>query len=78
MVVGYSKKASKIYRVDRTEKIEGGKKTLLSIIMVSIAFLFPGALTFYAIRDIETAASDFTGLGVVAIPAIVIYATLHG
>lgn len=60
------------------KKIGGGKKTLLSIIMVSIAFLFPGALTLYAIRDIETAASDFTGLGVAAIPAIVIYATLHG
>mgnify|MGYP002580478043 CR=1 FL=1 len=59
------------------KKIEGGKKTLLSIIMVSIAFLFPGALTLYAIRDIETAASDFTGLGVAAIPAIVIYVTFN-
>lgn len=69
--------ASKIYRVDRTEKIEGGKKTLLSIIMASIAFLFSGALTLYAIRDIETATSDFTGLGVAAIPAIVIYAAFN-
>ena len=59
------------------KKIEEGKKTLLSIIMVSIAFLFPGALTLYAIRDIETAASDFTGLGVAVIPAIVIYATFN-
>ena len=59
------------------KKIEGGKKTLLSIIMVSIDFLFPGAITLYAIRDIETAASDFTGLGVAAIPAIVIYATFN-
>lgn len=76
-MVDYSKKASKIYRVDRTEKIEGGKKTLLSIIMASIAFLFSGALTLYAIRDIETATSDFTGLGVAAIPAIVIYAAFN-
>lgn len=59
------------------KKIEGAKKTLPSIIMVSIALLFPGALTLYAIRDIETAASDFTGLGVAAIPAIVIYATFN-
>ena len=72
-MVDYSKKASKFTERIGLKKNEGGKKTLLSIIMVSIAFLFPGALTLYAIRDIETAASDFTGLGVAAIPAIVIY-----
>lgn len=59
------------------KKIEGGKKTLTAIIIVSIAFLISGALTLYLIRGIETATSEFTGLGVVAIPAIVIYATFN-
>ena len=59
------------------KKIEGGKKTLIGIIMVSIVFLFLGALTLYAIRGIETTTSEFTGLGVSAIPAIVIYATFN-
>ena len=59
------------------KKIEGGKKTLTAIIIVSIAFLISGALTLYLIREIETATSEFTGLGVVAIPAIVVYATFN-
>ena len=59
------------------KKIEGGKKTLTAIIIVSIAFLISGALTLYLLREIETATSEFTGLGVVAIPAIVVYATFN-
>ena len=59
------------------KKIEGGKNTLIGIIMVSIAFLLLGTLTLYAIRGVETATSEFTGLGVAAIPAIVIYATFN-
>lgn len=59
------------------KKIEGGKKTLTAIIIVSIAFLISGVLTLYLIRGIETATSEFTGLGVAAIPAIVIYATFN-
>ena len=41
------------------KKIEGGKKTLTAIIMASIAFLCLGALTFYTIKGIETATSEF-------------------
>lgn len=59
------------------KKLQGGKKTLMGIIMVSIVFLFSGILTLYAIRGIETAISEFSGLGVSAIPAIVIYATFN-
>lgn len=59
------------------KKIVGGKKTLTAIILVSVAFLFSGALTLYAIRGVETATSEFAGLGVVAIPAIVVYATFN-
>jgi membrane protease YdiL (CAAX protease family) len=59
------------------KKIEGGKKTITAIIIVSIAFLFSGIITLYLIKDIETAASEFAGLGVMAIPAVVIYATFN-
>lgn len=59
------------------KRIEGGKKTLTAIIIVSMAFLFSGVLTLYMIKGIETASSEFTGLGIVAIPAIVIYAALN-
>ena len=59
------------------KKIEGGKKTLTAIIIVSIAFLFSGAITLYAIKGIETATSEFTGLGIMAIPAIVVYAAFN-
>lgn len=59
------------------KKIQGDKKTLVGIITVSIVFLVSGVLTLYAIRDIETATSEFTGLGVAATPAIVIYATFN-
>lgn len=59
------------------KKIEGGKKTITAIVIVSIGFLFSGALTLYAIKGIETATSEFIGLGVVAIPAIVVYAAFN-
>ena len=59
------------------KKIQGDKKTLIGIITVSIAFLASGALTLYAIRGIETATSEFTGLGMAATPAIVIYAAFN-
>lgn len=59
------------------KKITGGKKTLFAIGMVSVAFLSIGIFTLYIIRDVETATSDFTGLGARAIPAIIIYAAFN-
>lgn len=59
------------------KKIQGGRKTLMGIIIVSIVFLISGVLTLYAMRSIETASSEFAGLGAVAVPAIVIYATFN-
>ena len=59
------------------KKIDGGKRTLIAIVTVSIAFLVLGALTLYMIRDIDTATSEFSNLGVNAIPAIVIYAAFN-
>ena len=59
------------------KKIEGDKTVLIGIVIASIVFLFSGALTLYAIRDIETATSEFAGLGAAGIPAITIYATFN-
>ncbi len=59
------------------KKLDGGKKTFTATILVAVAFLFSGVLTLYAIRGVETATSEFAGLGVVAIPAIIVYATFN-
>lgn len=59
------------------KKIEGGKKTVIAIILVSVAFLASGVLTLYVVRGMETATSEFTGLGAAALPAIVVYAAFN-
>lgn len=59
------------------KKIESGKKTLIATIMVSIVFLLSGLLNLYAIRDVKTAASEFAGMGIKAIPAIMVYAAFN-
>ena len=59
------------------KKINGDKKGFVAIITLSVAFLLSGALILYAIGNIETATSEFAGLGVKAIPAIVIYAAFN-
>lgn len=60
------------------KRIEGNKKkTLTAVIVLSLAFVFSGILTLYAIRGVEIATSEFAGLGVKAIPAIVIYAACN-
>ncbi len=59
------------------KKMEGGKKTLTSIIIVSVAFIFLGVFILYIISGIETATSEFKGLGMKAVPAIIIYAAFN-
>ena len=59
------------------KKVEGGRNTFIAVILVSIAFLLSGALPFYLIKGVETAVSEFAGLGASAIPAIIIYATFN-
>ena len=59
------------------KKIEGGKKTLAAVVITSVAFMLLGAFMLYMISGIETAASEFAGLGAAAIPAIVIYAAFN-
>lgn len=53
------------------------KKVVIAIFMVTVAFMFLGMLTLYMLKDVEIATSEFAGLGLQAIPAIVIYATFN-
>lgn len=59
------------------KKIEGGKKTVVAIILTAFAFLLLGAVTLYFLQGVETATSEFSGLGAKAIPAIIIYAVFN-
>ncbi len=58
-------------------KPAGGKKTVLAVIIISAAFLIVGGYSLYIVKDIETATSDFSGLGIAALPAILVYAVFN-
>ena len=58
-------------------KIEGDRDTLRIMILGTMVFLVLGALTLYMLRDIKIATSEFEGLGIQAIPAIIVYAVFH-
>ena len=59
------------------KKIEGGKKTFAAVVTASAAFMLLGAILLYMVSGIETAVSEFAGLGAAAVPAIVIYAAFN-
>ena len=46
-------------------------------IVVIVAFLLLGAYSLWIVKGIETATSDFSGLGFAAIPAILVYAAFN-
>lgn len=52
-------------------------KVNIWIIGISLAFVLSGALTLYMLKGTEMATSEFAGLGVQAIPAILIYAIFN-
>lgn len=52
-------------------------KTYLWIVGTSIIFLAVSVFILYTIRNIETATSDFSGLGIKALPAIFVYAIFN-
>lgn len=52
-------------------------KTALWIVATSIIFLAVSAFMLYTIRNIETATSEFSGLGIKALPAILVYAIFN-
>lgn len=72
-----SRKKESFFKWIGLKKITGGKKTWTAIILVAISFILIGLLTLYAIRNIKTATSDFSGLGVRAIPSIIVYAAFN-
>ena len=72
-----ARKQQKLVEWIGLKKIEGGKKTVISIILISIIFMILGGLILYALKDVKIATSKFIGLGVGAIPSIVIYATFN-
>lgn len=52
-------------------------KTAVWIIVITTAFLLLSVFILYFLRDINTASSEFSGMGIKAIPAILIYAILR-
>ena len=59
------------------KKVEGGKKTAFAIAVVSCVFVLIGAFTLYVLKDVEMATSEFKGLGIGAVPAIIVYAIFN-
>lgn len=59
------------------KKAEGGKKTALAIVIVSCGFVLVGTFTLLVLKDVEMATSDFNGLGIIAVPAIFVYAIFN-
>ena len=61
------------------KKIEDGKKnkTILWIIGIVLAFIALAVFMLYSLKEVEMATSDFAGMGVSALPAILVYAILN-
>lgn len=76
-MVHNGKKTAELSQMDRLKENRGWKKTVIATILVSAAFLASGVLTLYVVRGMETATSEFTGLGAAALPAIVVYAAFN-
>lgn len=52
-------------------------KTVLWIVGTSVIFLAVSVFILYTMKNIETATSKFSGLGIKALPAILVYAVLN-
>lgn len=52
-------------------------KVCVWIIGISLAFVLLGAFVLYILQDIETATSEFAGMGMQVIPAIIVYAVFN-
>lgn len=53
------------------------KSTLINTIVISLVFMTVSILTLYLIKDIETAISEFKGLGISALLPALIYAIFN-
>ena len=72
-----SRKESNFFSWIGLKKCGKENKPLLWICGISAAFSLVSILMLYAVRDVDTAASDFSGLGIKTLPAILIYAILN-
>lgn len=54
-----------------------GHKSLLWVAGISAVFLHVSIYVLYSLRNVETATSEFSGLGVSAIPAVLVYAIFN-
>lgn len=72
-----ARKKEKFHSWIGLKKPAGGIKTLLAVIGTTAAFLIIGAYSLYIVKDIETATSGFKGLGMAAVPAILVYALFN-
>ncbi|MBJ8325561.1 CPBP family intramembrane glutamic endopeptidase [Streptococcus pacificus] len=60
------------------KKITGNKKRIiLAIITLSILFMILGAIILLSLKNIKMATSVFKGLGLSALPAILVYAVFN-
>lgn len=59
------------------KRIDNTSKVLMWIVGISFAFILSGVFTLYILRGVETAASEFSGLGVKAILPIIVYAVFN-
>ena len=59
------------------KKIKGVKKTALAIILVTVFYLAISLVFLKGLNNIESATSEFQGLGFAALPAIFIYAVFN-
>ena len=66
-----AKKKENFFNWIGLKKIENKKTTLINTIIISLVFMTVSILTLYLIKDIETATSEFKGLGISALlPAL--------
>lgn len=58
----------------------GGEKSLQNagwIVLTIIGFELVGAVELYSLNDVSTATSIYSGMGLSALPAIIVYAVFH-
>lgn len=61
-------------KIEKSKK----KKVFLASVIVSICFLALSGYMLYVVKDVENlATSEFTGLGAMAIPAVLVYAIFN-
>ena len=60
----------------RPDDVEG-HRPLLWAAGISAVFLLVSIYVLYSLRNVETATSEFSGLGVSAIPAVLVYAVFN-